>query len=268
MKNKTIFLSSLLLLALCVSGCGINTASNRSDKSTNLTTSSLDETSKDQSSEKNSLSNQPNSSSVAHVHSWGSWNQIKAATCTEPGSQQRTCSGCGQVETNPINALGHNWDNGVVTTPATEDSAGVKTYTCSRCKTTKTEVIPALPKIDNAVLSDVAEANMQIAFSNVEDNCMVASRVKTYVDAMKAQELTLDKPYHFSSLYGPDDYAKIASASDKGDGVTYGRNRHNLLQLEGRNRYLFQSSSKEFWRLHNRCSCSDKLRRSFGGLRC
>ena len=50
---------------------------------------------------------------------------------------------------------------------------------------------------------------------------MVSPKVKAYVDAMEEQEKTLDRPYHFSSLYGPDDYAKIASASDKGDGVTY-----------------------------------------------
>ena len=221
MKKRTIFLSSLLLLALCASGCVANTVSHKSQSSKDETTSKIDETSKDQSSNNDHSSNQPTSTSLAHVHNWGSWSQVKAATCTEAGSEQRTCSGCGQVETNAINALGHNWDNGIITIPATEGVAGEKTYTCSRCKTTKTETIPALPKIDSAVLSDVAEANMQINFSNIEDNCMVALRVKTYVDAMKAQELTLDQPYHFSSLYGPDDYAKIAAASDKGDGTTY-----------------------------------------------
>ena len=221
MKKRTIFLSSLLLLALCASGCGVNTASHKSQSSKDETTSKIDETSKDQSSNNDHSSDQSTSTSVAHVHNWGSWNQVKAATCTEAGSEQKTCSGCGQVETNAINALGHNWDNGIITIPATEGVAGEKTYTCSRCKTTKTETIPALPKIESAVLSDVAEANMQINFSNIEDNCMVAPRVKTYVDAMEAQELTLDRPYHFSSLYGPDDYAKIAAASDKGDGTTY-----------------------------------------------
>ena len=50
---------------------------------------------------------------------------------------------------------------------------------------------------------------------------MVSPKVKAYVDAMEAQEKTLDRPYHFSALYGPDDYAKLAAASDKGDGTTY-----------------------------------------------
>ena len=71
------------------------------------------------------------------------------------------------------------------------------------------------------VLSDAETANMQIDFNDIEDNCMVNPEAKTYIDAMEEQEKTLDKPYHFSSLYGPDDYAKIAAASDKGDGTTY-----------------------------------------------
>ena len=246
MKKSKLLFSSFLLFALCVTGCGVNTATSESSASIDSVSSNVDDTSEDQSSSKenasstqssvqssssaqsitkisssSSKSNSSSSSSSVHTHTWGTWNQTKAATCTEAGSQQRTCSGCGQVETNTINALGHNWDSGVITTPATEDSAGVKTYTCQRCHITKTEAIPALPKIDNTNLTDVAEANIQINYSEVTDNCMVSPKVKTYVDAMEAQELTLDKPYHFSSLYGPDDYSKLASASDKGDGTTY-----------------------------------------------
>ena len=70
-------------------------------------------------------------------------------------------------------------------------------------------------------LSDVEKANIQIDFDEVTDTCMINPKAKIYVDAMEEQEKTLDKPYHFSSLYGPDDYAKIAAAADKGDGTTY-----------------------------------------------
>ena len=41
------------------------------------------------------------------------------------------------------NSCTHEWDVGVVTTPATETTDGVKTFTCNKCSTTKTEVIPA-----------------------------------------------------------------------------------------------------------------------------
>ena len=70
-------------------------------------------------------------------------------------------------------------------------------------------------------LSDVSTPNMEIAFNEVEDTCMINPKAKTYIDAMEEQEKTLDRPYHFSSLYGPDDYASMAAASDKGDGTTY-----------------------------------------------
>ena len=74
------------------------------------------------------------------------------------------------------------------------------------------------PVID---LDDAETPNMEIAFDEIEDTCMVNKQAKTYIDAMEEQEKTLDKPYHFSSLYGPDDYAKLAAAADKGDGTTY-----------------------------------------------
>ena len=38
----------------------------------------------------------------------------------------------------------HSYDNGVITTPATETTEGVKTYTCSVCHHTKTETVPKL----------------------------------------------------------------------------------------------------------------------------
>ena len=69
-------------------------------------------------------------------------------------------------------------------------------------------------------LDDGDTANIQIAFNQIEDNCMVAPKIKDYIDAMKAQEVTLEKPYHFSTLYGPS-YEHNAAGSDKGDGTTY-----------------------------------------------
>ena len=42
----------------------------------------------------------------------------------------------------------HTWDEGVVTTEATEDAPGVMTYTCTTCDATETQTIPALVHID------------------------------------------------------------------------------------------------------------------------
>ena len=70
-------------------------------------------------------------------------------------------------------------------------------------------------------LDDLETPTIDLEFADVEDTCMINPKAKTYVDAMEEQEKTLDRPYHFSSLYGPDDYAYIAAQSDKGDGTTY-----------------------------------------------
>ena len=79
----------------------------------------------------------------------------------------------------------------------------------------------SVPEEQGVVLDDIEEANSEIDFDEIEDTCMINPKAKIYIDAMEEQEKTLDKPYHFSSLYGPDDYAKIAAAADKGDGTTY-----------------------------------------------
>ena len=70
----------------------------------------------------------------------------KQATCTEPGyTSSAYCSRCDYAEAaEEIPATGHSWDDGVVTTPPTEEAEGVKTYTCTTCSTTKTESIPVL----------------------------------------------------------------------------------------------------------------------------
>ena len=78
---------------------------------------------------------------TAHEHSYDA--VVTAPTCTEKGYTTHTCS-CGDsyVDTY-VDALGHAWDNGKVTKPATETETGVKTFTCTRCGETKTETIPA-----------------------------------------------------------------------------------------------------------------------------
>ena len=71
----------------------------------------------------------------------------KAATCTLDGySGDIYCTNCGNlIEAGSVTkAVGHQWDNGVITKAATATQTGIKTYTCTVCKTTRTEVIKAL----------------------------------------------------------------------------------------------------------------------------
>ena len=53
-------------------------------------------------------------------------------TCTEDGEKGWECSRCGMKETEKIPALGHDWGDWTVTTPATCTNEGVETRICSR----------------------------------------------------------------------------------------------------------------------------------------
>lgn len=73
----------------------------------------------------------------------------KEATCKEAGyTGDIYCKICGKLlkQGNVIAKKEHTWNQGVVTTAATETKDGVKTYTCTVCKMTRTEKIPATGK--------------------------------------------------------------------------------------------------------------------------
>ena len=94
---------------------------------------------------------------IPHVHSYK--DVVTAPTCTAKGYTTHTCA-CGDsyVDTY-VDALGHAWDNGKVTKPATETEDGVKTFTCTRCGETKTETIPATGSVDvTEMFTDVSHS--------------------------------------------------------------------------------------------------------------
>ena len=92
---------------------------------------------------------------VFHTHNYK--NVVTAPTCMEKGYTTHPCA-CGDsyVDTY-VDALGHSWDSGKVTKPATETEDGVKTYTCTRCGETKTESIPAVSVDVTQMFTDVTK---------------------------------------------------------------------------------------------------------------
>lgn len=73
----------------------------------------------------------------------------KAATCTEAGSETRTCSECGEIDTREIPATGHTWSDWSVTKAPTYTEKGVETRKCSVCEATETREsdIKVLPSV-------------------------------------------------------------------------------------------------------------------------
>lgn len=64
-------------------------------------------------------------------HKYGNWVTTTQPTCTATGVQTKTCSACGDEQTQSVAALGHSY-NAVVTAPTTYEQ-GYTTYTCSAC---------------------------------------------------------------------------------------------------------------------------------------
>ncbi len=94
---------------------------------------------------------------TAHTHNYKA--TVTAPTCTAKGYTTHTCA-CGDSYVDAYtDALGHAWDSGKVTKPATETEDGVKTFTCTRCGETKTETIPATGVMDvTKMFTDVSHS--------------------------------------------------------------------------------------------------------------
>ena len=169
MKTSTKFFAGVVtILALAMIGCQTDTDIHEHTYSTNWKS---DETSHWHPATCEHISEVSDKA----AHSFNEGVVTKEATETEVGEKTYTCSVCGYVKKEAIPVHTHtystDWTNdatnhwhaatcghdvksdeathtfgeAVVTKPATEAEAGVKTYTCSVCEYKKTEAIPALP---------------------------------------------------------------------------------------------------------------------------
>lgn len=111
-------------------------------------------------------------------------------TCTADGKTDGSrCSDCNMVITaqQTIPALGHSWDGGAVTTPATCAAAGVKTYTCARDGThTKTEPIPIDHSAHNAVTDPAVLPTCLADGKTVGSHCSLCNTVISAQTAIPA----------------------------------------------------------------------------------
>ena len=75
-------------------------------------------------------------------HTCGDWTYTKYPTCTETGTQVRSCTKCGHTETRSIAPTLHSYGDWVVTKSATCTEDGVETRTCPKCNGVETRSIP------------------------------------------------------------------------------------------------------------------------------
>ena len=76
---------------------------------------------------------------VSHTeHFYGEWTEATEATCTSAGEKTRTCTMCGDTQTETIPALGHDFTNYVSNNDAGCTTDGTMTGSCERCGVTDT----------------------------------------------------------------------------------------------------------------------------------
>ena len=57
-------------------------------------------------------------------HQWGEYSILTDANCVAEGVKERKCAECGEIESEVIASLGHNWENATCTLPQTCKSCG------------------------------------------------------------------------------------------------------------------------------------------------
>ena len=85
---------------------------------------------------------EPETSAPIHTHAWGDWVIVLEATCTDTGSQERTCA-CGNKETQPVAKLPHEFVDWITITKPTCEEVGQEQRYCSVCYELQTKPVAA-----------------------------------------------------------------------------------------------------------------------------
>ncbi len=125
---------------------------------------------------------------VSHAHSFGEMVAEVAATCTTTGTKaHKDCSLCSkhfdsegkEIDDLTMVALGHDMDDGVVTTAATCIATGIKTFSCKRTgcdhKTTEVIAIDANAHSFGEMVAEVA-ATCTTAGTKAHKDCSLCSK--------------------------------------------------------------------------------------------
>ena len=115
------------------------------------------------------------------------------ATCMATGlTAGRYCPDCETWLTaqEQTAALGHAWDEGTVTTPATATEPGEMLYTCTRCSATKTEVIAPTDKVAYNRATEIVSGDEYILVVKYENTYYAVSGFASKALTVSEVELT------------------------------------------------------------------------------
>ena len=143
----------------------------------------------------------------AHVHTWDNWIETTPPTCTTAGIKTRTCTVCGEADTQTQEgtaALGHDWNVAKeVISAVSETTDSLKAITCKRDKShTKDEET-----------AEYATGSAGLAFTLITTG--------DYADTYEVKRGTFDGLEVFIPAYhretADDDYIPVTSISGFGD---------------------------------------------------
>lgn len=77
-------------------------------------------------------------------HEYGEWGVATAATCIVEGTEERSCTKCGEKETRPLVKTEHMWDETDIIQDATCTEPGNQKKICSVCKEEVMETVEAI----------------------------------------------------------------------------------------------------------------------------
>lgn len=77
------------------------------------------------------------------AHIWSSWKETAAPGCENEGTEQRTCSVCGETEERLVTAIGHAWSEWTVTAEPDCENEGTEQRTCESCEKTEERTVAA-----------------------------------------------------------------------------------------------------------------------------
>ncbi len=110
---------------------------------------------------------------------------VTAPTCTEEGYTTHTCSRCGDAYKDTyVDALEHDWDDGVVTNTPTCAGTGTKLFTCDRCGATREDVLDVNPDAHDYVSTVTAPTCTDQGYTTYTCSRCPSSYKDDYVDAL------------------------------------------------------------------------------------
>ena len=152
-----------------------------------------------------------------HIHNFGEWQEIKEATCTDTGVNERYCS-CGEKQTQTISAYKHNEITDLAITPTCTSDGKTEGKHCDRCNAiliASTTIKSTGHQYNNGEIITKATCNQS---GTKKFTCLVENCLHSYTETYSLQTYTAEELYNVSIKY----VGEIITYDKKGNELALG----------------------------------------------